>query len=195
MAEVYPSIVHRIVDAGHEIASHSYSHTPLNKLTQEEEERELTQAREILEGFGIRVAGFRAPWEISEHTMSLLDKNDYIYSSNMMDNIKPYRYPGTTLIELPIQWLTEDWAHFGYGQDVLTKKIATNSEVREIWGDEFKGIYSFGGLFNLNLHPQVIGRPSRLNMLDEFITFIKSHDSVWIASCLEIAEYVNNTLP
>ena len=47
-----------------------------------------------------------------------------------------------------------------------------------------------GGACILALHPQVIGRPGRLAMLDEFVSFVKRHDDVWVASCGEIARSV-----
>lgn len=195
IAEDYPHTIKAIIDAGHEIANHSYSHTPLYNLSLEEEEEELIRTKVILEGFGVRIVGFRSPWEVSENTLFLLEKHKYLYSSNLMDDIRPYRHSDAELIELPLQWITEDWAHFAYGQGLFIKKIATNTEVREIWSDEFEGIFEFSGLFNLVLHPQVIGRPSRIKMLDEFISFIKAHDGVWIGTCLEIAEHVARVVP
>ena len=40
------------------------------------------------------------------------------------------------------------------------------------------------------MHPQVIGRPYRLELLDAFLGFVASHDDVWIATCREIAARV-----
>ena len=45
-----------------------------------------------------------------------------------------------------------------------------------------------GGLFNLVCHPQVIGRPSRLAMLREFIDFTMRFPKVWYATGREVAE-------
>ena len=58
----------------------------------------------------------------------------------------------------------------------------TNSHVLEIWQDEFQEIYKSGGLFNLVCHPQVIGRPSRLALLREFINFTMKFPNVWYAT-------------
>jgi len=39
------------------------------------------------------------------------------------------------------------------------------------------------------LHPQVSGRPMRLRLLREFLTYAQSHDDVWIATGAEIAAH------
>jgi peptidoglycan/xylan/chitin deacetylase (PgdA/CDA1 family) len=109
----------------------------------------------------------------------------------MMDDIKPYCHTGVNIIELPVQWILDDWVHFGFGSGDWTKKISTNSEVSEIWEAEFEGIYKLGGSFILTMHPQVIGRPSRLNMLDNFISYLKSYEGVWITTCEKIARQVS----
>lgn len=113
----------------------------------------------------------------------------------MMDDIRPSRHAATDIIELPVQWLMDDWIHFGFGPGDWTKKIARNSEVREIWDAEFEGIHALGGTFILTMHPQVIGRPSRLKLLDEFIDFVKSYNGVWIGTGSEITDHLNKTLP
>jgi hypothetical protein len=123
-----------------------------------------------------------------------LSKHGFSYSSNMMDDIRPYRHEETGLIELPVQWLMDDWIHYGFGHGSWPKKIATNSEVREIWDAEFEGICELGGVFIPTMHPQVIGRPSRLKMLDGFIDFVKGHEGVWIATCAEVAARANAVL-
>jgi peptidoglycan-N-acetylglucosamine deacetylase len=38
------------------------------------------------------------------------------------------------------------------------------------------------------MHPQVIGRPSRLDLLRDFITFAQGFPDVWFCTCREAAE-------
>jgi hypothetical protein len=40
------------------------------------------------------------------------------------------------------------------------------------------------------MHPQVIGRPYRLEMLDAFLGWVRGHDDVWVAPCRELAARV-----
>jgi peptidoglycan/xylan/chitin deacetylase (PgdA/CDA1 family) len=188
VAERHPTRVQAIVDAGHEIAHHGYTHTSPTSLTRDEEDVELAKGLEVLRSFGAEVAGYRSPaWDFSANTEELLQRYGFVYSSNFMDDLHPYRRDGSDLIELPIQWTLDDAAHFWFDADSWNKKISTADEVRQIWEGELRGYRRLGGAFILTMHPQIIGRPSRLALLDAFIGFVKGHDDVWIAPCREIA--------
>lgn len=188
VAEVHPERVKAIVAAGHEIGHHGYTHTSPTKLSREEEEAELTRGKEILEAFGVEVTGYRSPsWDFSAHTLSLLQAHGFRYSSNLMDDIRPYRHEGSPIVEVPVQWILDDAAHFWFDGATWTKKISTTSEVRAIWEEEFLGIRELGGSCVFTMHPQIIGRPGRLSFLDAFVSFVKGHADVWLTTCGEIA--------
>lgn len=115
VAETHPGRVQEIVAAGHEIAHHGYTHTSPTKLSRDDEENELLKAREILQSFGAEVIGYRSPsWDLSHHTLKLLQGHGFEYSSNLMDDIRPYRHEGKSLIELPVQWMLDDAADFWF---------------------------------------------------------------------------------
>jgi len=191
VAERYPERVGAIVRAGHELAVHGYTHTAPAKLSRQEEENELTRARAILEGFGSRVTGYRSPsWDFSPYTVDLLEQHGFGYSSNFMDDIRPYRHEGRSLVELPVQWILDDAAHWWFGPADWAKKIATTAEVRSIWEEELLGIRALDGSCILTMHPQIVGRPSRLAFLDAFLVFVRSLEGTWIAACDEIAARV-----
>ncbi|GAC1338918.1 MAG: DUF3473 domain-containing protein [Acetobacteraceae bacterium] len=62
IAERHPSVVQRIVAAGHELASHGYGHELVHTLTPEAFREDLLRARGALEDRGgVAVAGYRAP--------------------------------------------------------------------------------------------------------------------------------------
>ena len=62
IASRYPRTVERIVDAGHELASHGYGHQRASEQTPEQFRADLARAREVLEQTGgVRVTGYRAP--------------------------------------------------------------------------------------------------------------------------------------
>ena len=87
----------------------------------------------------------------------------------------------------PRAGILDDAAHFWFDASTWNKKISTNAEVRSIWEEEFLGIRQLGGCCVFTLHPQIIGRPGRLALLDEFIGFVQRHDDVWLTTCREIA--------
>jgi peptidoglycan-N-acetylglucosamine deacetylase len=189
VAERYPERVREILADGHEVGHHGYTHTPPSQLSPEAEEDELVRALGILRDLGADPVGYRSPsWDFSPQTTDLLERHGFAYSSNLMDDLRPYRHEGKRLVELPVQWILDDAPHFWFDSvGGWNKRISAPSDVREIWESEFRGIREVGGSFILTMHPQVIGRPSRLALLDEFMTFVQAHGDVWIATCREIA--------
>jgi peptidoglycan/xylan/chitin deacetylase (PgdA/CDA1 family) len=188
VGERHPERVREIVAAGHEVGLHGYTHTSPANLSRDAEEAELVKARGILEDLGADPVGYRSPsWEFSEHTVELLAEHGLTYSSNFMDDIRPYRHAGSGLVELPVQWILDDAPHFWFSGADWTKKISTTAEVESIWREEFEGIRRLGGSFVLTMHPQIIGRPGRLAFLDRFVAWMTGHDEVRVTTCAEIA--------
>ena len=195
VGEDHGNRVREILADGHEVAYHGYTHRSPAGLSREEEEDEIVRGRGVLESLGAEVVGCRCPsWEFSANTLSLLEAHRFQYSSNMMDDIRPYRHENSPIVEIPIQWIIDDAAYWWFdGTDSWLRKISSASEVGEIWKEEFLGIRDLGGSFILTMHPQLTGRPSRLAMLDAFINFVKGKSDVWIATCREIAAQVQAT--
>jgi peptidoglycan-N-acetylglucosamine deacetylase len=191
VAEHYPTVVRAIVDAGHELAHHGYTHTSPTVLSPGAEEDELVRGLEILSSFGTPVTGYRSPaWEFSEHTLALLARHGFRYSSNLMDDIRPYRHGVSGIVELPVHWTLDDAPHFSFSGASWTKKIATVDEVRSIWADELAGLHELGGSAILTMHPQVIGRPGRLPLLEETIEGLQRRPETFIGTCAQIAACV-----
>jgi len=93
----YSSLVRKISDAGHEIASHSMSHTCLYKLNKEDIKKEILESKKVLEDIcGKNVLGFRAPaWSVCESFQDFfydsLAEAGYKYSSSVFPG-KTYLY-------------------------------------------------------------------------------------------------------
>lgn len=63
IAEKHPDLIKEISELGHEIASHSYAHIDLRKVTKEQFEEDFLKSKNILEKItGKKVEGFRAPF-------------------------------------------------------------------------------------------------------------------------------------
>jgi polysaccharide deacetylase family protein (PEP-CTERM system associated) len=62
VAERYPAMVRRIVAAGHELASHGYSHQRATDQTRDEFAQDIRRAKALLQDLGgVEVKGYRAP--------------------------------------------------------------------------------------------------------------------------------------
>src|SRR6185436_19822835 len=88
IAERYPQVVRRIVDDGHELASHGYGHQRASELSREAFSHDVTNAKRILEDIaGVRVIGYRAPsFSIGADNLwafDVLKEAGYVYSSSV----------------------------------------------------------------------------------------------------------------
>ena len=146
--------------------------------------------RAIEQTAGVRPIGYRSPsWEFSTNTLGLLAEYGFRYSSNLMDTFLPYRHPETEVMELPVQWILDDAPFFLFRPNGPSRPIQPAATAYQAWSEEFRGIYRFGGLFNLTMHPQLTGRPGRLLMLQQLIDYIRGFPDVWFATGSEIADY------
>lgn len=119
VAERYPALIRRIVDAGHELASHGWDHVRVFTMTPEQFRGDLRRTREVLEDIGgQRVTGYRAPsFSIDRRTPwahEILAEEGYSYSSSVAPVVHDhYGWPeaprfafrpvaGSPLIELPV---------------------------------------------------------------------------------------------
>ncbi|MEO1243593.1 MAG: XrtA system polysaccharide deacetylase [Pseudomonadota bacterium] len=87
VAERDPNLVREIVSRGHELASHGYDHTKVNKQTQAAFREDAARSKAILEDIaGAAVTGYRAPgFSIDASTPwahEALAQTGYLYSSS-----------------------------------------------------------------------------------------------------------------
>lgn len=107
-----------------------------------------------------------------------------------MDDIWPYEHTGTNIVELPVHWILDDAPHLSFDLDTWSKRIASAAEVRTLWWEELSGIFGLGGLAVLTMHPQIIGRPGRLSLLDDVLGFVKDASDVHVGTGRDIAQWV-----
>ena len=192
-AEIDPELVKRIAAEGHDIGCHGYYHERTDSLTLEEEDEILKRSQDILAPLtGTKPVGYRAPlWEITPQTLSLLDKHGFLYDSSLMGLDHPYavRVTGTerTLFEIPVTWLLDDWEQFAYSAEPSNGYVIEEPrKVFRLWRDEFDALYQAGRAFTLTMHPEIIGRASRIQMLDRLIRHMKLFDGVWFCTLNEL---------
>ncbi len=133
IAERYPALVRRIVDGGHELASHGYGHQRASAQSPEVFLEDIRRARAILEDIGGKaVTGYRAPsFSIGKSNLwahDSLAEAGYKYSSSVYP-VKhdhygipdaprfAYRLPNG-LVEVPVttmRWMGRNWPAGGGG--------------------------------------------------------------------------------
>ena len=86
-----------------------------------------------------------------------------------------------------VDWILDDAPYFWFDEDSWNKKIHSAADVEAIWKEEFEAIHARGGYYGLTMHPQIIGRPGRLAMLDRLIGWMQEHEGVSFVTGAELA--------
>ncbi len=168
--ETFPEQTRMVVEAGHEVGIHGYSHENPIAMTREQEEAVLRRCISLVEEVsGKRPTGYVAPWwEFSPVTNELLLENGIKYDHSLMHrDFEPYyvrvgdswtkidysqpaetwmkplvRGKETDLVEIPANWYLDDLP------PMMFIKGAPNSHgfvsprhLGEMWRDEFDWVY------------------------------------------------------
>ena len=196
-ALAYPNLIKGIVDRGHELAYHGWMHEDAREFSIEDQRLIIERGLEALDLVtGIRPRGHVAPaWNMSEHTMALVEEFGFEFDASRMstDNRPVYVRKNdqwvldgafqfgelTDVVGIPVAWQLDDVPIFEFVWGAFAG-LAPASAAEEMWIGEFDYAYenSPGGVFNLTVHPQCIGRGPRLKMLERLIVHASQHSDV-----------------
>ena len=194
IAELYADKVQQIADAGHELAYHGYLHEASVDMPAAEERENMAKSEALLEKIsGRKVVGYRGPLDLLHYcAMQLMAERGYLYGSTLKDCDWAYVHEDYPLVELPTEPTLDDfsWFYFSYADEATITCSYPVDYVYDIWKDNFDELANEGDkIFVLKLHPQLIGRSSRVRMLERFIAYMKANGA-WLASCEDVARYV-----
>lgn len=199
-ALLHPDEIASYVKAGHEVAVHGWIHER-NALLERDQELDLTRrALDTLERLtGRQPKGIRTPsWDFSPHTLDVILELGFEYDSSLMADDEPYEVLAmgrpTGLIEVPCEWIRDDAPYFTMDRFTGSRPYTPSRGALEIWRDEFDEAYADGGLFQLTLHPHVIGHRSQLAVLRELLHHIRGHDGAWFGTHADVAALAREEL-
>jgi len=168
--ETFPEQIAMVVEAGHEIGAHGYSHANPIAMTPRQEEDVLLKCLELIENLsGRRPTGYVAPWwEFSNITNELLLKQGFKYDHSLMHNdFHPYyvrvgdswtkidyarpaaewmkplvRGQETDLIEIPANWYLDDLPPMMFIKKSPNSHGFVNPrDIEQLWRDQFDWVY------------------------------------------------------
>lgn len=168
--DTFPRETAAIVEAGHEIGMHGYSHENPIAMTPEQEEAVLVKCIELITRVsGRRPTGYVAPWwEFSHVTNELLLKHGIKYDHSLMhrdfecyyvrvgdswtniDFSKPasewmqglVRGEETNLVEIPANWYLDDLPPMMFIKNSPNSHGFVNPrDIEQIWKDQFDYVY------------------------------------------------------
>ncbi len=185
------------VAAGHEVGIHGWIHER-NVHLEPHAERELTlRAADTLERVsGVHPVGIRTPsWDFSDATLSVILELRLLYDSSLMADDEPYEVVAngepTGLVEIPVEWIRDDAPYFSFDRYTAIRPYTVPRDGLSIWQDEFDAACEEHGLFQLTMHPHIIGHRSRMAVLAALIEHVKACPGVWWATHADVARYVS----
>jgi peptidoglycan/xylan/chitin deacetylase (PgdA/CDA1 family) len=175
VVDLHPEKVAAIANAGHEIGHHGYLHENCFLLSKDEQRDIFVKGINSIERIiGKAPLGWSAPgWGVKLSTLELLCELGMVYDCSLMEYDTPYwlKTNAGMLVELPISMTLDDWQIFGATPFPGGGVNAPAETALQIWKEEFDGMRRFGGLFATTFHPNLLGRPGRINMLYQLFEY------------------------
>jgi peptidoglycan/xylan/chitin deacetylase (PgdA/CDA1 family) len=194
-ALLYPEEQRRVTAEGHEIGIHGWIHERNSDLPLEaERELQMRSADTLEKVSGKRPVGIRTPsWDFSPNTLAITKEMGLAYDSSLMADVDCYELvmdgADSGVVELPVEWIRDDAVYFNMNRFAALRPYTPPAGVFDIFKREFDAAYREGGVFQLTMHPHVIGYRSRIWILQELIAYIQGHEKVWFATHADIARY------
>ena len=192
-AKLHPGETRDYAAAGHEVAMHGWIHEWNTEIPRGVERDLLHRSADTLEAVsGQRPVGVRTPsWDFSEHTLELTAELGLAYDSSLMADDEPYeilnRGTPTGIVEIPVEWIRDDAPYLTMDRRTGVRPWPAPRHLLQPWLDEFEAAYRVGGLFQLTMHPHLIGHRSRLVVLAELLEYVGSRSGVWFATHRDVA--------
>lgn len=148
----HPDAVASIVQRGHELGMHGWTHESWSALSAEREMALARRATDALErASGQRPVGFRAPGgERSPRTVQILRNLGYRYDASLGDGMRP-QLVLPELAQVPFVWPGVDGFYY------LRPEPLPPEQVRTTWLQTLERVATDGGLFVLVCHAFVTG--------------------------------------
>jgi peptidoglycan-N-acetylglucosamine deacetylase len=194
-ALLHPDEQRNVIAAGHEIGIHGWIHELNSTLPYEAERDLMLRSADTLEKItGVRPVGVRtASWDFSPFTLAIEKEMGLLYDSSLMADEDCYELlldgSPTGIVELPVEWVRDDAVYFMMHRFQSLRPYTPPTDVLDIFLREFDAAYEQGGIFQLTMHPHIIGYRSRIFIVEEVIRHAKARAGVWFATHREVAEW------
>ncbi|MBN9091193.1 MAG: polysaccharide deacetylase family protein [Reyranella sp.] len=192
-AERYPFLIEQLKKRKYEFIAHGVSANRMisSKMSEEEERSEIgTAIAEVEKVSGVRPKGWLGQeYGESQRTPQLLADAGLDYVLDWPNDDQPYPMKvGKPFVSMPNQ---PEWDDV---QQLWLRRIAT-PRYPDLVGDAFERLHQEGGqVFNLSVHPWLMGMAHRIKYLDEALRRIERFGNIWQATPGEIAQHYRTTM-
>jgi allantoinase len=192
-AERYPFLIEQFKKRKYEFIAHGISANRMisSKMSEDEERSEIGASIAAVEkASGVRPKGWLGQeYGESQRTPGLLADAGLDYVLDWPNDDQPYPMKvGRKFVSLPNQ---PEWDDV---QQLWLRRIAT-PRYPELVADAFELLHREGGqVFNLSVHPWLMGMAHRIKYLDEALRRIERFGNIWQATPGEIAQHYMTTM-
>ena len=187
-AAATPWLIEDAAARGHEISCHGWRWETHARMDEATERTVIARTHQtISEIAGAPPVGWHTRSASTINTRRLLiEHGGFLYDSDAYDDDLPYRVPGHPgHLVLPYAFDTNDM-RFQPGGGFIT-------------AEDFSGYClsaydrllkeGRGAMLSIGLHPRIIGKPARIEGLEQFLEGIATRGGAWFAPRRQIAEY------
>ncbi len=192
-----PEAVAAFGELGHEIACHGLRWKSYQLIGRDTERMHMAEALQIQRDLtGAAPLGWYSGRDSPNTRELVVEHGGFVYDSDSYADDLPYwvRVHQTDHLVVPYTLDTNDMrfsspAGFSNGDEFF-------AHLR----DAFDVLYAEGRdgrpkMLSVGLHCRLAGRPARTKALERFLDHVQSHDSVWLARRIEIAEHWRRVHP
>jgi putative urate catabolism protein len=189
-AQRHPQVIHAMVAAGHEIASHGLKWIDYQYVPEDVERAHIRQAMDVL----TQVAGERPlGWytgRTSPNTRRLVaEYGGFLYEADDYNDDLPY----WTMTEGRAQLIVPYTLDANDMRFVSPQGFNSGDQFLSYLKDSFDVLYAEGAdtprMMSVGLHCRLIGRPGRLAALERFLDYASRHDGVWFCRRVDVARH------
>lgn len=185
-AELFPEAIRHIVASGFELAGHNYTQDEVLSGLNQSEERHIIQKclRILTEISGIRPVGWLSSTiATTDNTAALLAEEGLLWHGDYNDIDLPFRAETSAgeIVAIP---------HSDYADNRVLRGAP------DAWFNCYKDMFDYqyreepGSFINITMHGNFGGRPLMAAQLEKLLSYILSHEGVWMPKHDELAQWV-----
>ena len=161
-------------------------------------EREIMlRSREVLARLsGLDIVGHRsAKFDLSPNTVALAKELGLEYDSSMMADDSCYEVlldgAPSGLVEVPVEWVRDDAVYLSFSRGGARPWLSP-ADILGVFKDELDAAAAEGDVFQLLMHPHVIGHRSRVWIIEHLIEHAKSLGGAWFGTHAQVARWARD---
>jgi allantoinase len=196
-----PDVTQAFIALGHEIACHGWRWLHYQNVPIDVEREHMRIAVDVMrELTGSAPLGWYTGRDSPNTRQLLIEQGGFTYDADYYGDDLPFwtdvsRADGSRQSHLIVPYtLDSNDMRFASPQG-----FNTSEHFYQYLKDSFDVLYAEGAtapkMLSVGMHCRLLGRPGRLRALQRFLDYIQSHDKVWVARRIDIANHWINTHP